>query len=221
MTMIADPSAYQTMRYAMITSQLRTNAVSDQRVIAAMAQVPREDFVPDDVRAVAYLDRPLALGMGRQMNPPMATGRLLTEAYLEPTDRVLLIGAARGYAAAVLARVVAHVVAVEEEPSLVAAARKALSEEAGVEIVEAPLTEGYAAGGPYDVLVVDGAIENVPDLLVAQVKSGGRVVAGIVDRDVTRLASGRKTSGGFGLQAFADAECIVLPGFSRPDGFRF
>ena len=99
MMMTADPSAYQTMRYAMITSQLRTNAVSDQRVIAAMAQVPREDFVPDDVRAIAYLDRPLPLGMGRQMNPPVATGRLLTEAYLEPTDRVLLIGAAGGYTA--------------------------------------------------------------------------------------------------------------------------
>jgi protein-L-isoaspartate(D-aspartate) O-methyltransferase len=221
MTMIADPSASATMRHAMVASQLRTNAVSDQRIVAAMAEVPREAFVPAESQAIAYRDTALPLGEGRWMNPPMATGRLLTEAYLEPTDRVLLIGAAGGYTAAVLSRIVTSVVAVEEDAALVALADNALADMPKVEIVAGPLNAGHADGGPYDVLVIDGAIETVPDVLIGQVKSGGRIVTGLVDKGVTRLASGRKTTGGFGLSAFADAECVVLPGFSKPTGFRF
>ncbi|MDE0878279.1 MAG: protein-L-isoaspartate O-methyltransferase [Sphingomonas bacterium] len=221
MTMIADRTASETMRHAMVASQLRTNAVSDQRVVAAMAQVPREAFVPADVAAIAYRDTALALGDGRWMNPPMATGRLLTEAYLEPTDRVLLIGAAGGYTAAILARIVAGVVAVEEDAALVAVARTALADKAKVTIVDGPLDTGHAEGGPYDVLMIDGAVETMPAALIAQVKDGGRIVSGLVDKGLTRLASGRKTGGGFGLAPFADAECVILPGFSRPSGFRF
>ncbi|WP_241656620.1 protein-L-isoaspartate O-methyltransferase family protein [Sphingomonas oligophenolica] len=219
--MIADPTATATMRHAMVASQLRTNAVSDQRVVAAMARVPREDFVPAAAREIAYRDTAVALGGGRQLNPPMATGRLLTEADLAPDDRVLLIGAATGYTAAVLAQIVGTIVAVEEDQALVADARMALSGIDAVELVEAPLTAGHAAGAPYDVLIVDGAIEAVPDALIGQVRSGGRIVSGIVESGVTRLAGGRKTAGGFGLAAFADADCVVLPGFARPRGFSF
>jgi len=221
MTMIADPSASATMRHAMVASQLRTNAVSDQRIVAAMAEVPREAFVPAESQAIAYRDTALPLGEGRWMNPPMATGRLLTEAYLEPTDRVLLIGAAGGYTAAVLSRIVTSVVAVEEDAALVALADNALADMPKVEIVAGPLNAGHADGGPYDVLVIDGATETVPEVLTGQDPSGGRIVTGLVDKGVTRLASGRKTTGGFGLSAFADAECVVLPGFSKPTGFRF
>jgi protein-L-isoaspartate(D-aspartate) O-methyltransferase len=221
MTMIVDQTAAETMRHSMVASQLRTNAVDDQRVVAAMAQVPREAFVPSAMQAMAYRDTPLSLGGDRYLNAPMVTGRLLTEAYLQPTDRVLLIGAAGGYTAAVLARIVASVVAVEEDPALMAVARAALTGVATVELVEASLSTGHPAGAPYDVLVIDGAIEVVPDALVNQVKSGGRVVAGIVDQAVTRLASGRKTTGGFGLVAFTDADCVVLPGFAAPQGFKF
>jgi protein-L-isoaspartate(D-aspartate) O-methyltransferase len=211
----------QAMRHAMVASQLRTNAVSDQRIVAAMARVPREAFVPEDVQAIAYRDTALPAGDGRTINPPIATGRLLTEAYLLATDRVLLIGAAGGYTAAVLAEVVASVVAVEEDVTLVARARAALAGLASVELVAGPLGEGHAAGGPYDVLVIDGAVEAVPEGLVAQVRPGGRIVSGIVDRGVTRLASGRRTDGGFGLAAFVDSDCVVLPGFAKPQGFRF
>ena len=221
MTIIADRTEFEAMRRAMVTSQLRTNAVSDQRVVAAMAQVPREAFLPAGVRDIAYRDTALPLGGGRWMNPPMATGRLLTEAYLEPTDRVLLIGAAGGYTAALLARIVAHVVAVEEDAALIALARAAIGDTARIAMIEASLTTGHPDDAPYDVLVIDGAIEMMPDALVSQVRSGGRVVAGMLDNDVTRLASGRRTAGGFGLTAFADAECAVLPGFSRLRGFRF
>lgn len=216
-----DPTGFETMRHAMVASQLRTNAVSDQRVVAAMARVPREDFLPAAVRDLAYRDTAIALGGGRSANLPMATGRLLTEAYLTPTDRVLLIGAASGYTAAVLAGIVAEVVAVESDAALVTLARAGLAGIANVTIVQGPMEAGDSNAGPYDVLVVDGAIEQIPDALVAQVKPGGRVVAGIVERGVTRLASGRKTDGGFGLAAFVDTECVGLPGFDRPKPFRF
>lgn len=209
------------MRHAMVASQLRTNAVSDQRVLVAMNTLPREAFVPAESRDIAYRDTALPVAGGRAINLPMVTGRLLTEAYLERGDRVLLIGAAGGYAAAILAQIVAHVVAVEEDAALAALAREALAGVANVELVEAPLAAGHAEGGPYDVLIVDGAIEHVPDALVGQVKAGGRVVTGLVEKGVIRLASGRKSDGGFGLSPFLDSDCVVLPGFAVPQGFRF
>lgn len=216
-----DRAASETMRHAMVSSQLRTNAVSDQRILVAMNTLPREDYVPADVRSIAYRDTALPVAGGRAINLPMVTGRLLTEAYLERGDRVLLIGAAGGYTAAILAEIVAEVVAVEEDASLAALAREALAGTANVRIVEAPLAAGAADHGPYDVLVIDGAIEHVPDALVGQVRTGGRVVTGLVENGVTRLATGRKTDGGFGLSAFLDSDCIVLPGFAVPQGFRF
>ena len=216
-----DRAASETMRHAMVSSQLRTNAVSDQRILVAMNTLPREDYVPAEVRGIAYRDTALPVAGGRAINLPMVTGRLLTEAYLERGDRVLLIGAAGGYTAAILAEIVAEVVAVEEDAALAALAREALSGTANVRIVEAPLAAGAADHGPYDVLVIDGAIEHVPDALVGQVKTGGRVVTGLVENGVTRLATGRKTDGGFGLSAFLDSDCIVLPGFAVPQGFRF
>jgi protein-L-isoaspartate(D-aspartate) O-methyltransferase len=216
-----DSARFETMRHAMVASQLRTNAVSDPRIVTAMARVPREAFLPAEVRAIAYRDTAVPLGHGRYQNVPIATGRLLTEAYLLPADRVLLIGAAGGYTAAVLAELVAHVVAVESDPSLAAQARDALAGETNVTLIEGPLNAGHEGGAPYDVLVIDGAVEHVPEALIAQLAAGGRVVTGIADRAVTRLASGRKSDGGFGLLDFADIDCVPLPGFSRPKTFTF
>jgi len=216
-----DNARFEAMRHAMVASQLRTNAVSDPRIVAAMARVPREAFLPADVRAIAYCDRDVPLGHGRSQNLPMATGRLLTEAYLLPGDRALLIGAAGGYTAAVLSGLVAEVVAVESDPALAALAREALAGYPNVTLVEGPLEAGHEAAAPYDVLVIDGAVEHVPDALVAQLATGGRAVAGIVDRGVIRLTSGRKTAGGFALLDFADIDCVSLPGFARPRTFTF
>lgn len=212
---------FETMRHAMVASQLRTNAVSDARVVAAMTEVPREAFVPGDVAELAYRDTAVPLAHGRALNLPIATGKLLTAAELRADDRVLLIGAAGGYTAAVLARLVAEVVAVEVDPALAAIARSALAASHGVTLVEGPLEAGHAAGAPYDVLIVDGAVEQLPDALVAQVRIGGRVVAGVIDRGVSRLAYGRRSEGGFALLPFADVDCVVLPGFARPRSFTF
>jgi protein-L-isoaspartate(D-aspartate) O-methyltransferase len=212
---------FEAMRQAMVASQLRTNAVNDPRVVEAMARTARENFLPAEQKGLAYRDTLLPLPGGRRHNSPLATGRLLTEAHVRPEDHVLLIGAAGGYAAALLAQLAGSVVALEQEEALVALARTALAGEAKVELVQGPLEAGWAAGAPYDLLIVDGAVEQLPDALIAQVKPGGRVVTGVIERGVTRLAAGRRTEGGFGLLDFLDVECTELPGFRRLRTFTF
>ncbi|WP_420146311.1 protein-L-isoaspartate O-methyltransferase family protein [Sphingobium sp.] len=205
---------YSSMRTAMVESQLRTSDVDDQRVIAVMAKVPREEFVPADRRAMTYIDRPIPLDGGRSLNPPLVTGRLLKEAQVEAGDKVLLIGAATGYAAALLAELGAQVTAVEEEGGTDFAVP-------GVTVVRGALHAGAAAGAPYDVLFIDGAVEEVPATLVQQLADNGRVVTGIVDRAVTRLCSGRVVGGVLGMSSLVDMEMVTLPGFGATKGFVF
>jgi protein-L-isoaspartate(D-aspartate) O-methyltransferase len=219
MTTTTEPLGHEAARAAMVASQLRTSGVNDSRVVAAMAQVAREEFLPESQRPFAYRDRSLPLGNGRMQNPPLATGLLLTEARIEAGEKVLIVGAAGGYAAALAARVGADVTAVEEDADLVALARSALGE--GVTLVEGPLTGGAPAGAPYDLLLIDGAVEQIPDALVDQLREGGRVVTGLLDRGVTRIASGVRTASGVGLASVVDSECAVLPGFAKPRGFQF
>jgi protein-L-isoaspartate(D-aspartate) O-methyltransferase len=218
--MSGEAGRFDAMRNAMVASQLRTNAVNDPRVVEAMGAVAREDYLPEAQRGIAYRDTLLPLNGGRRHNSPLATGRLITEARVQAGDKVLLIGAAGGYAAAVLARLGATVTAVEEDDSLATLARSALAGQ-DVTVVQGPLAAGAPKGAPYDVLIVDGAVEHLPDALVAQLRSGARVTAGINDRGVTRLASGRRTDGGFGLIDFLDLECATLPGFAAPKTFKF
>lgn len=219
--MLSERPNFETMRHAMVASQLRTSAVSDARVVAAMARVPREAFLPEEARRMAYRDTGVALHGGRGLNVPIATGRLLTAARIGAGDRVLLIGAATGYTAAVVSELAGSVTAVEEDATLAAMAQAALAERANVTLVTGPLAAGAPDGAPYDVLVIDGAVAAVPDALADQVRPGGRIATGLVDRGVTRLAAGSRTEGGFGLQDFADVECVVLPGFERPRAFTF
>jgi protein-L-isoaspartate(D-aspartate) O-methyltransferase len=210
--------SFEAMRRAMVESQLRTTGVNDPRVIAAMSAVPRERFVPEERRALAYMDRPVALGGGRELNLPEATGALLTAAQVRPGDRVLLVGAATGYTAALLRELAGSVVALEENAELASVARSLLP---GVEIVEGPLNQGWSAGAPYDLIFVDGAIEQVPDALIHQLAEGGRLAAAIRENGATRLGLGRKAGAGFGMDLFADCEASPLPGFARPKTFVF
>lgn len=213
---------YGELRKAMVESQLRPSGVNDVRVIAAMATVPRERFVPPERAALAYTDRPVPLVGGRQMNPPTVTGRLLTELRIAQSDRVLLIGAAGGYAAALLATLAVDVIAVEEDANLLSLAREALGQAGvGVTLVEGPLNAGHAAGAPYEVILIDGAVEQIPDLLVSQLASGGRLATGLIDEGVGRLALGRRAGSGFGIYAFEDSEAVRLPGFERVRAFTF
>ena len=211
---------FEQMRRAMVASQLRTTGVNDPRVVAAMAEVPRERFVPSERRALAYADAMVPLGDGRCLNPPMAIGRMLTEARLRGHERALVIGAATGYSAAILSRLVASVVAVEEAPELAAFAREALAG-TGVEVVEGPLEQGHKAGAPYDFILIDGAVESVPQAIVDQIADGGEFSLALIDEGVTRLSVGRVVAGAFGTSAFADAAAAPLPGFRKPRGFIF
>lgn len=182
-------------RRAMIESQLRPEGVTDARVLAAMSAVPREQFVPEAVRSIAYSDRPLPLELGRALMPPAAFARLLTEVAPRPGERALVVSAGSGYAAAVLT-------------------------EMGLEVDSADGMKPPAKQG-YDLILIDGAVEQVPDQLVAGLSPGGRLGAAIVDRGVTRLAVGRRSGGSFGMRSFADSEVPVLTGFSRPRAFTF
>ena len=212
---------FEQMRRAMVASQLRTTGVDDPRVLAAMGAVPRERFVPRERIAMAYTDALIPLGNGRELNNPMSLGRLLSEAAPQERERALVIGAATGYSAAVLARMVASVTAIEEEPALLEMARQNLGD-SGVTLVEGPLTEGHPAGAPYDLILIDGAVEYVPDAIVVQlVEQGGRLAAAMLVNGVTRLSIGRRAGEGFGMAGVSDWAATVLPGFCRPRKFSF
>lgn len=211
---------FEHMRRAMVASSLRTTGVSDPRVLAAIGAVPRERFVPQARIAVAYADTLVPLGNGRDLNSPLALGRMLSEARPESHERTLVIGAATGYAAVVMERLAGSVVAVEEDPELVRVAREALAG-TSVELVEGPLVEGHAAGAPYDFILIDGAVEFVPDAIVAQLVDGGRIAAAILDQGVTRIALGRRAGAGFGIAPITDSASAILPGFARPRVFTF
>ena len=209
---------FDQMRRAMVASQLRTTGVSDARVVTAMGEVPRERFVRAETAGIAYADMALPIGNGRALNPPMVTGRLLTEAQVVPGDTALLVGAASGYTAELLGRLGATVVAVEEDAELLAAGKKMVP---GATWVRGALTAGSKKGAPYSLIVLDGAVEEISQSLVDQLADGGRLVGAVIDDGVTRLVSGVRAGRGFGTKAFADADSARLPGFAKPAAFRF
>lgn len=212
--------AFEPMRRAMVASQLRTTGVNDPRVVAAMGAVERERFVPQACLALAYADALVPLGNGRQLNSPMALGLLLTEAKLGGSERALLIGAATGYGAAVLALLVREVVALEEDEALAAGAETALAE-TGVTVVRGPLAEGWSAGAPYDFILIDGSVGQLPQAIVDQVAEGGTIALALDDGGATRLGVGKVAAGAFGANLFTDAAAAALPGFEQPRGFSF
>jgi protein-L-isoaspartate(D-aspartate) O-methyltransferase len=141
---------------------------------------------------------------------------LLTQMMLEPGQRALVIGAGSGYSVAVLSAVGLHVTALESSPELAKAARSNK-----VKVVEGPLEEGWAKDAPYDRILIDGAVEHLPDAIIQQLADGGRLGAALVDRGVARLIIGRKAGGAFGYLSIGDAGVPALPGFTRPRAFTF
>jgi protein-L-isoaspartate(D-aspartate) O-methyltransferase len=203
-------------RRAMIESQLRPEGVTDVAVLEAMDSVPREQFVPEESRPLAYADRSLPLGGGRFLSAPAVLGQLLTQMAPEKGERALVIGAGTGYSATVLAHIGCEVVALESAPKLAARAR-----ELGVHVVEGPLEAGHKAGAPYQLILIDGAVEYLPEPIVKQLADGGRLGTALIDRRVTRLIVGQKVAGAFGYLSVSDAGVAALPGFSRPRPFTF
>ena len=203
-------------RAAMVESQLRPQGVTDPAVLDAMGSVPREDFLPPETRPLAYVDRAVLMGDGRFLPAPAVLGSLLTQMMAVSGQRALVIGAGTGYSAAVLGAMGLAVAALESSPGLAAAAR-----ENGIEVVEGPLEAGWKKGAPYDQILIDGAVECIPDAIVDQLANGGRLGTALVDRGITRLIVGRKAAGAFGYLSMSDAGVPALPGFTRPRAFIF
>jgi protein-L-isoaspartate(D-aspartate) O-methyltransferase len=166
-------------RKTMVDNQLRTSGITDRRLLAAMGEVPRESFVPGPLHALAYTDVDLRLDTKRKLGAPAPFAKLVQLAAVEHTDRVLDVGCGTGYSAVVLARLAQHVVAVDDDAVLIARARAALAAAgaSNVTLVEGPLTTAGASHGPYDVIVVEGDVEDVPQALLDQLKPDGRLVA--------------------------------------------
>ena len=203
-------------REAMVESQLRPQGVTDPAVLAAMGRVERERFLPSHTRPLAYVDRAVAVGQGRFLAAPAVLGQLLTQMKAEPGHRALVVGAGTGYSPAVLAEMGLKVFALESDAHLAAVAK-----EQGVATLSGALESGYAADAPYDQILIDGAVEYIPDAIVDQLADGGRLGAALIDRGITRLVVGRKVGGAFGTLSIGDAGVPALPGFSRPTEFTF
>jgi protein-L-isoaspartate(D-aspartate) O-methyltransferase len=207
---------FKAARAAMVESQLRPSGVVDPRVVEAMGSIERERFLPAHTQPLAYVDRAVGVGNGRFLAAPAVLGQLLTEMAPEPGQRVLVVGSATGYSAAVLARIGLDVVALESDAELARTAG-----ELGVETILGPLEAGHPKGAPYDQILIDGGVEIIPDAIVRQLAEGGRLGTALADRGVTRLTVGRKAGGAFGYLSVADAGVPALPGFSCPKAFTF
>jgi protein-L-isoaspartate(D-aspartate) O-methyltransferase len=203
-------------REAMIESQLRPQGVTDPAVLDAMGRIPRERFLPAHTRPLAYVDRAVSVGEGRFLPAPAVLGSLLTQMKPERGQRALVVGAGTGYAVAVLQAIGLEVTGLESDPGLIAAAR-----DAGIELSGGPLNGGLAGSAPYDQILIDGAVEVIPDVIVDQLADGGRLGAALIDRGITRLVVGRKAGTAFGTLSIGDAGVPALPGFSRPKEFTF
>jgi protein-L-isoaspartate(D-aspartate) O-methyltransferase len=203
-------------RQAMIESQLRPQGVTDPAVLAAMGRIAREKYLPPHTRPLAYVDRAVSVGEGRFLPAPAVLGELLTQMMARPGHKALVVGAGTGYSAAVLMAMGLEVTALESSAELAATARQL-----GVDIVEGALDSGYKKAAPYDQILIDGAVEYIPDAIVAQLADGGRLGTALVDRGITRLVVGRKAGNAFGYLSLSDAGVPALPGFTRPPAFTF
>jgi len=225
-------SDYEARRIAMVESQIRPNEVTDVNLLAAMRALPRERFVPQALQGLAYMDKDIEVlpgkdgAPGRNLLSPMVQARLIQLAEIEPQDKILDVGCATGYSTAVLARLAAHVVGLEPEPELAAAAKANLSglKHVHAEIVEGSLLDGWPAGGPYDVIVLEGSVPQVPETLFAQLADGGRLVAVVTQRP--NMLQGKanlfvKVGGEASRAVHFDAGANPLPYFAPAPAFTF
>lgn len=215
---------YAAARLNMVESQLRTNKVTDAALLSAFEEVPRERFLPEALRGIAYIDEDLSLGGGRYLMEPMVLARLLQAAHPGPEDMVLDVGCGPGYAAAILARLAGTVVALECDPELAASANRNLSD-LGIDnavVVEGALGAGYAKQAPYNVILVQGTVAEVPAVLADQLAEGGRLVTIVRDRaGIGRATLVQRSGGVVSGRVLFDASVPALPGFEPEPGFVF
>jgi protein-L-isoaspartate(D-aspartate) O-methyltransferase len=220
-------SDFATARQKMVDGQVRPSDVTDIRIIDAMLAVPREAFVPENQRAMAYLDLDLEVGGGasakRFLIKPVVIAKMLQAAEIGDTDHVLVVGCATGYAAAVTARLAGRVTATESDSALAAKAGDVLAElgVSNVTVGEAAAADGDPANAPFDVIVLDGATEIIPDRLYAQLRNGGRLVGVFAITRPPRATIVTRSHDDFGHRALFDAVAPILPGLERLPAFVF
>lgn len=220
-------SDFATARQKMVDGQVRPSDVTDNRILDAMLAVPREAFVPVSQLALAYLDLDLDISDGKSAKrfliKPVVIARMLQAAEIRPTDRVLVAGTATGYTAALVASLAGQVTATEIDPAQAAKAAEVLTR-LGLSNVTFRTTapaDGDSANAPYDIVVLDGATEVMPEQLCRQLKEGGRLVGVFATAKPPRAMIVTHNRGDFGHRALFDATVPVLPGFERLPAFIF
>ncbi|MPZ10262.1 MAG: methyltransferase domain-containing protein [Kiloniellaceae bacterium] len=211
-------------RLNMVESQIRTNKVTDPRIVESFEAVAREAFVGEAQRGIAYIDEDLEVIPGRYLMEPMVLARLLQAAAPQADDMALDVGCATGYSTAVLARLVQTVVGLESDRSLMDMANRTLNalDVDNAVVVEGALDAGYQKQAPYDVIVFQGAVSEVPVGIKRQLADGGRLAAVVID--TTGLGRGmliQRTGDSFSGRTLFDASTPVLPGLARQPGFVF
>jgi protein-L-isoaspartate(D-aspartate) O-methyltransferase len=216
-------------RTNMVESQIRPSDVTDRRVLRAMQAVPREQFVPASLKTIAYMDDQVPLMVatgarsadGRSLMSPRTLAKLLQAADIKATDRVLVVGAGLGYSAAVLAQIAQSVVALECDSALADAAKATLAPDPKVSIVTGALNDGATAKGPYDVILLEGAVTSPPSGLLKQLAAGGRMVGVLQEADIGGACRWQRTGDHFGQHSLFEATLPILPGFARNPSFVF
>jgi len=208
-------------RANMVATQLRTNDVTDSRLIKAILSVPREAFVPAALAPLAYMEGCLPLGKGRVLLDLRSFGKMAQLAAIRAEDRVLDVGCGTGYSTAVLAQLAAHVTGIEEEGELAEIARTHLAGVADVEIESSPMNEGLPAKAPFNVIFLNGAVEQTPHALTQQLSDGGRLVCIVKDGAAGHARLFVKDGSAIGERDAFDAQVPVLPGFEKIRSFAF
>ncbi len=217
-------SGYASARAHMVDGQIRPNRVTDRRLIEVLREMPREQFLPEALRPLAYIDDNLSLGHGRVLIEPLILARLLQLGKARPGERVLVIGVGVGYGAAVLAGCGASVVGLEESPALLVAARAACSRLApGVTLVQGPLAAGYPDGGPYGLIVIEGAVRSIPAGLASQLaQPDGRLVTVLAEEGrAPQAVIAEATPAGLVARFAFDASTPLLPSLLPAAAFSF
>ncbi len=212
---------FQTRRTMMVDTQIRPSDVTKFPIISAMLSVPREAFVPEAMREAAYVGENVDLGAGRVVLEPRTFAKMLDVLDVQGDELVLDIGSAYGYSAAVIAHMAEAVVAVEENEEIAEEAQGILSENGADNVVlhQGALVEGAAELGPFDVMIVQGAVAHMPEALLAQLKDGGRVVCLFAEGALGVVRVGYKIDGEITWRFAFNAGAPVLPGFHKHDAF--
>jgi protein-L-isoaspartate(D-aspartate) O-methyltransferase len=216
---------YALARRNMIDGQLRPNRVTNARLLAAFGELPRESFLPGELRSVAYADDDVPLGGGRFLMEPMVLARLMQHLQPQPEEKALVVAAGRGYGTALLGRLVGSVVAIESDAKLAGSAEQTIKGLGigNARVITGPCEAGAPADGPYDVILIEGAVRQIPQAILDQLSEGGRLATVMAGASGTMGAAHLvvKQGGVASGRPIFDAGTSILPGFAPPPRFAF